>query len=75
MRCGEPGHHPDKCFFKDQECKACKKRGHLAKMCRTQLNSKQQHTLERKTAERKQATNQLIWWSRSRTAKGVTLKN
>ena len=51
-RCGKPGHHPDKCFFRDQECRACKKRGHIAKMCRTKLDSKQQRTLGRKKTEK-----------------------
>ena len=33
-RCGKTGHHPDRCFFKSQKCRACGKRGHIAKMCK-----------------------------------------
>ena len=32
-RCGKGGHHPDKCFYKDQECRACGRKGHIARMC------------------------------------------
>ena len=49
MCCSKPGHHPDKCFFKDQEYRACKKGGHIAKMC---LNSRQKNTSGRKKTEK-----------------------
>ena len=31
-RCGKSGHHPDKCFFKQQKCRAC---SNVAKLCRS----------------------------------------
>ena len=34
-RCGRVGHRPDKCFYRTQKCRACGKRGHIAKVCRT----------------------------------------
>jgi hypothetical protein len=34
-RCGKSGHHPDRCFYKQQKCHNCGKKGHLAKVCRT----------------------------------------
>ena len=34
-RCGKSGHHPDRCFYKQQKCHSCGKKGHLAKVCRT----------------------------------------
>ena len=32
-RCGKVGHHPDKCYFRNQRCRKCKRLGHIAKMC------------------------------------------
>ena len=34
-RCGGTNHHHSKCRFKDYECRHCKKRGHLARVCRS----------------------------------------
>ena len=34
FRCGKTNHSPEKCYYKDQKCRACGKRGHIAKMCR-----------------------------------------
>ena len=33
-RCGKSNHPPDKCFYKRQQCRACKGYGHIAKMCK-----------------------------------------
>ena len=33
-RCGKVGHPPDKCYFRNQRCRKCKRLGHIAKMCR-----------------------------------------
>ena len=33
-RCGDPRHHPDKCFYKDEVCYGCNKRGHISRVCR-----------------------------------------
>ena len=33
-RCGKAGHHPDKCYFRNQRCRKCRRLGHIAKMCR-----------------------------------------
>ena len=37
-RCGST-HLPKDCYFKDTECHFCKKRGHLAKVCRTKTKA------------------------------------
>lgn len=42
-RCGGK-HHPTRCTFKDYECHNCKKRGHLARMCRKKAHSKPEQT-------------------------------
>ena len=34
-RCGNTGHSPAECRFKDVVCRACNKRGHLQKVCRS----------------------------------------
>ena len=57
MCCGKPGYHPDKCFFKDQEYRACKKRGHIAKMC---LNSRQNTSGRKKTEKTSHQTANLV---------------
>ena len=33
-RCGKTGHHPDRCFYKSQRCRAYGKKEHIAKPCR-----------------------------------------
>ena len=33
-RCGKSGHHPDRCFYRHQKCRACQVKGHIAKMCK-----------------------------------------
>ena len=37
-RCGGR-HSPNDCLFKEQQCNTCKKQGHIAKMCRSGINS------------------------------------
>ena len=32
-------HLPKDCYFKDAECHFCKKRGHIAKVCRTKIKA------------------------------------
>ena len=34
-RCGGTGHGPDKCFHKDKQCLKCKKKGHIARACKS----------------------------------------
>ena len=33
-RCGKSGHHPDRCIYRHQKCRACQEKGHIAKMCK-----------------------------------------
>ena len=33
--CGAPGHRVAECKYKDKICRACGKKGHLAKVCRS----------------------------------------
>ena len=52
-RCGGP-HLPKDCYFKDAECHFCKKRGHLAKVCRAKTKAevhRHQHKTHQLTAE------------------------
>lgn len=35
-RCGRMGHHPGKCYYKQQKCMGCHHYGHIQKMCRQQ---------------------------------------
>ena len=35
-RCGQTGHLPSLCHFKDQKCRCCGKFGHIAKVCNSQ---------------------------------------
>ena len=34
-RCGGNNHKPQDCRFKDAECRSCKKKGHIARVCHT----------------------------------------
>ena len=34
-RCGKTNHTPEKCFYRNQKCRSCGRRGHIAKMCRS----------------------------------------
>ena len=52
FRCGKQNHHPEKCFYKDQECRACGRRGHIAKMCQERSQYAKQPNSERKKAEK-----------------------
>ena len=45
-RCGKIGHSPDSCFYKRQKCRACKRYGHIAKMCRATLSRHKAHFVE-----------------------------
>ena len=50
-RCGGTSHTPAECRFKSAVCHACKKRGHLAKMCRSRGRAgyrppRQTHTVD-----------------------------
>uniref|UniRef100_A0AAV2LR46 CCHC-type domain-containing protein n=1 Tax=Knipowitschia caucasica TaxID=637954 RepID=A0AAV2LR46_KNICA len=39
-RCAGHGHGPGECRFKDVECRVCKKKGHIAKACRSQYEER-----------------------------------
>ena len=39
--CGVPGHKPFECRFKDKTCHFCKKKGRIAKVCRSKLKPTQ----------------------------------
>ena len=41
-RCGG-NHHQSNCRFREVECHSCKKKGHIAKVCRSKLNAKKAH--------------------------------
>ena len=43
---------PDKCFYKDQECRACRRRDHIAKMCQERSQHTKQANSERKKTEK-----------------------
>jgi len=62
-RCG--GQHPAKdCSFKDAGCHGCKKRGHIAKVCRTKAKDKQQwrtHQLTRDDEETEESGTYSLW--------------
>ena len=47
-RCGKQNHHPDRCFYKDQECRACGRRG----MCQERSQCARQDNSGRKRAEK-----------------------
>uniref|UniRef100_A0A8C2AUS2 CCHC-type domain-containing protein n=1 Tax=Cyprinus carpio TaxID=7962 RepID=A0A8C2AUS2_CYPCA len=34
FRCGKTGHSPVTCWYKDMECRSCKKKGHIERACR-----------------------------------------
>ena len=36
-RCGKTGHPPERCYYRHQKCRACQRRGHIAKMCKTRV--------------------------------------
>ena len=47
-RCGGGSHKASECKFKDAECHYCKKKGHIARVCRSRLRkqkAKQAHQL------------------------------
>ena len=46
-RYGKTGQPPDKCYFKSQKCRACGRRGHIAKMCKA--NESEKGTLKQST--------------------------
>ena len=33
-RCGKPGHPPERCFYRNQQCRSCNRYGHIARMCK-----------------------------------------
>ena len=45
-RCGKIGHSPESYFYKHQKCRACKKYGHIAKMCRVTISRHKAHFVE-----------------------------
>ena len=53
-RCGAK-HNPDQCRFKSENCRACGKQGHIARVCRSK---KKTQTLKSESST--QATNQVI---------------
>ena len=40
-RCGGPGHKPSDCRFKELICNNCKKKGHIARACRSQATKQE----------------------------------
>nr|XP_055048287.1 uncharacterized protein K02A2.6-like [Misgurnus anguillicaudatus] len=40
FRCGKTGHSPASCWFKDMECRSCKKKGHIERACRNKMEKK-----------------------------------
>ena len=42
-RCGKSGHAPEKCYHKEKMCNVCKKKGHIASVCRSS-KQKQRNT-------------------------------
>ena len=43
FRCGRKNHVPHQCYFKDTVCHKCNKRGHISKVCRSSVQSKNDH--------------------------------
>ena len=41
FRCGNVGHTPDRCRFRDSTCHYCKKKGHIAPVCLSKKRGKQ----------------------------------
>lgn len=52
-RCGKEGHSPSACHFKDIVCRNCRKKGHIAKVCRS---AKQKHPSNVRKHKRKTGT-------------------
>ena len=51
-RCGGRNHKPEHCHFKDSECHHCKKKGHLAKVCRTRRREEETRCPSTKNPQR-----------------------
>ena len=45
FRCGDDRHKTTDCRFKDKDCYACKKKGHISKVCKSRKKSKQVNSL------------------------------
>ena len=66
-RCGGNNHGPSDCRFKDVECHSCKKKGHLAQVCRKSTHGRTpQHQSERSNQQHS-SIEPLIKWKRKRT--------
>ncbi len=50
FRCGKTGHSPVTCWYKDTECRSCKKRGHIERACR---NKAEKGKMQQKTTFRR----------------------
>ncbi len=50
FRCGKTGHSPVTCWYKDTECRSCKKRGHIKRACR---NKAEKGKMQQKTTFRR----------------------
>ncbi len=51
FRCGKTGHSPVTCWYKDTECRSCKKKGHIERACR---NKAGKGKMQQKSFRRKQ---------------------
>ena len=51
-RCNRPGHNTNLCKFKDAECHACGKRGHIAPACRSKQKSSKRSSSKPSSAKK-----------------------
>lgn len=49
-RCGKSNHKATECYYKETTCSYCKKKGHLAKVCRSRPSTKPPLSTQRKQA-------------------------
>ena len=49
--CGKSNHKATACYYKEAVCNNCKKKGHIAKICRSKLPTKSAHTSGKQPAK------------------------
>lgn len=52
LRCGKTNHNERDCYYREQHCHSCKKKGHIARFCRNK-KSDQKHTHDKQETRMK----------------------